>query len=486
VAKRIEVRLAAQGQVLEDYITSEARVALIRGPLGSGKTTGSCMKMFRIMCAQTPNAQGIRPTRFFAIRNTYPDLLGTTAKDWLSMYGDLGRFKAGGLEPPTHYVSFRLEDGTRVQSEVIFIALDREEHKKKLKGAQATGIYLSEAKELHKAVVDEADLRHGRYPSMALAGVDCDWHGMFGDTNSPDDLNWYFKLAEEVKPEGWEFFDQPGGLIKVNGIWMQNPKAENLANLPTGYYLRGMEGKSKEWIKVNLANEYGSLFTGKPVYSEYNDRIHVAREPLAAYRGLPLIIGVDFGLTPAAAITQLSRRGQFRVLDELVSEGMGIERFLRDSLKPFLAQKYAGLQVLIAPDPAGRQRVQTDERTCIDMIRAAGFAVKEPHTNGFRARREAVSHFMTRMVDGEPAYLLSPTCKMLRRGKQGGYHYKLVHSSTGDRVIEEVADNDFTHPSDAEQYAALAAVGPMLGAQNNPSKVRRGSSYKPGDSHAGY
>lgn len=483
MALQVEIHLAAQGQVLEDYILSNARVDLIMGPLGSGKTSGSCSKMFRYMCNQAPNAQGVRPTRFFAIRNTYPDLMSTTAKDWLSMYGEIGRFKGGGAEPPTHYLNFRLEDGTRAQSEVIFLALDREEHKKKLKGAQATGIYLSEAKELHKAIVDEADLRHGRFPSLALAGVEPTWHGMFGDTNAPDDLSWYYKLAEEVKPDGWRFHRQPGGLMKVNGIWVQNPKAENIANLPAGYYMRGMEGKSEDWIRVNLANEYGSLFTGKPVYTEYNDRIHVAPEPLAAYRGLPLIIGVDFGLTPAAAICQLSRRGQFRVLDELVSEGMGIERFLRDSLKPFLANKYAGMEVLIAPDPAGATRAQTDERTCIDFIKAAGFKYKEPHSNAFTARRESVSGYMTRMVDGEPAYLLSPTCKMLRRAKQGGYHYKVVHTSTGDRVIEEVADNQFTHPSDAEQYAAMVASGPMT----KPVKVKHGTGgYKPGDANAGY
>ncbi len=36
---------------------------------------------------------------------------------------------------------------------------------------------------------------------------------MLGDTNAPDEDHWYYRLAEETRPEGWEFFRQPGGLL---------------------------------------------------------------------------------------------------------------------------------------------------------------------------------------------------------------------------------------------------------------------------------
>ncbi|KAG1534055.1 hypothetical protein G6F50_015669 [Rhizopus delemar] len=96
------------------------------------------------------------------------------------------------------------------------------------------------------------DLRVGRYPK----DVRPTWFGLFGDTNAPDSDHWYYKLAEEEKPEGWLFLRQPGGVVKLGDRWQVNPKAENLANLPPGYYERGMQGKKEDWIKVNLGNHW--------------------------------------------------------------------------------------------------------------------------------------------------------------------------------------------------------------------------------------
>jgi hypothetical protein len=92
------------------------------------------------------------------------------------------------------------------------------------------------------------DLRAGRYPS-AKEGVRATHYGLVGDSNAPDEDHWYFKLAEEDKPEGWKFHRQPGGVFKDGEDWRVNPDAENLSNLPTAYYHRGMQGKTDDWIK---------------------------------------------------------------------------------------------------------------------------------------------------------------------------------------------------------------------------------------------
>jgi hypothetical protein len=42
------------------------------------------------------------------------------------------------------------------------------------------------------------------------------------DTNPPDDDSWYYRVAEKEKPEGWEFFKQPGGLLEVGDGYEPN------------------------------------------------------------------------------------------------------------------------------------------------------------------------------------------------------------------------------------------------------------------------
>jgi len=474
-----QIRMKAQGEVLAKFHRSRARVSFIMGPLGSGKTIQACQKIIKLMTEQEPNKEGIRPTRWIAIRNTYSELFSTTIKDWTGLFGDLGTFKAGNKEPPSWKAQFRLDDGTMVQTEVIFLALDRPEHVKKLRGAQATGFWLNEVKELPKAVVDMADLRHGRYPSMATGGIGPTWHGMIGDTNAPDDVHWYYKLAEEDHPEGWDFYRQPGGVIRTDRknelgqpIFEPNPNAENLSNLPPGYYEKGMAGKSSDWISVNLGNEYGLVVDGKPVYPEYNDLVHCPESGVNFLPHLPIGIGWDFGLTPCIVIVQITDRGQLRIIDELAATDMGVKQFARDVVKPFLAQKYSIASIgLSMADPAGKIRHETEAKASLNILNdistddeeqtvplEMGFLTEGAPSNIIVKRTESVRHYLTKMVDGQPGLVIDRRCKIIRKGFQGGYKYRLLNVSGDARYKEEPEKNLYSHPHDALQYIAMGAL----------------------------
>ena len=54
---------------------SNELVKAIRGPIGSGKSVGCVMEMFRICLNQEPNSDGVRRTRWACVRNTYPGFL---------------------------------------------------------------------------------------------------------------------------------------------------------------------------------------------------------------------------------------------------------------------------------------------------------------------------------------------------------------------------------------------------------------------------
>jgi len=461
---RFELISAPQGEVLKKYRESTSRVSFIMGPLGSGKTFESCIKLFYFMCSQKANNQGIRKTRFYAIRNTYSDLLSTTTKDWLELFGDLGRYKGGGIEPPHHKLHFRLKDKTIVQSELIFLALDKPMVVKKLRGSQATGFWLNEVKELDKAIVDMADLRHGRYPSAMDGGPS--WHGMIGDTNAPDDDSWYYKLSEEVKPKNWVFFKQPGavqkelaldsmGKLTWTGKWLFNDSAENLNNLPKDYYKQGLEGKAESWILVNLANEYGTVTDGRPIYKDqWRDAIHVS-DKIKFDEEAPLVIGLDFGLTPAAVFGQMSLRGTLNTIDELVSEGMGIRQFIESIVKPHIARHYKKADLFWVGDPSGNRRMDTDENTVFKELLDLGIECEPANTNNPEIRWEAVRWFLEQMRDGKPAFQLHPRCGTLRRGFNGGYQLRRMQIVGQTKYSEKADKNKFSHDHDALQYLAM-------------------------------
>ena len=429
------------------------------------------------MCEQPPNNKGIRPVRWVGVRNTYSDLKTTTIKDWLALFEDIGTYKAGGSEPPSHYIECKLPDKTILQAEMIFLAADRDDHVRKFRGIQCTGLWLNELKELPKAVVDIADLRHGRYPSDLLAGVECGWHGILGDLNAPDEDHWYYKLAEKEKPEGYAFFRQPGGVVWDGAQWRVNERAENFANLAEGYYLRGLRGKSFDWIKVNLANEYGFAIDGKPVYPEFNSGLHVA--DVEHVPGKRIYRGWDFGLTPACVFAQVLDDGRFSVFDEVVSDDSGVDAF-SDAVILHSSRTYPRAEFVDYGDPAGSQRVQTDERSCFDILEGKKIDIEKSDQSQI-IRKESLRYPMTRLAGGKPMFSIHPRCERTIKGLRGGYCYKRVRVA-GERYADKPDKTIESHPVEALEYTAAMlfgdAVRGMQPTKPVAHKIQKGITWK--------
>lgn len=468
---------------------STAFVRGLRGPIGTGKSVTCCMEIIRRAAEQEPFL-GVRKSRWAAIRNSYPELKSTTIKTWQDWAGE-DRAPVTWDAPITSHFRQKLPDGTWVDLEVLFISLDRPADVKKLKSLDLTGVWLNEASELAKAVLDMATGRVGRFPSKAQGGST--WSGVIMDTNSPDEDHWWYDLAEVSKPDGFEFFAQPGALLLVDGVYVPNPEAENVANhtLGYGYWLRQVPGKTDQWIRIFLLGLYGSVHDGKPVYPEWNDTLHVkAVNPL---QNVQIDIGMDFGLTPAAIITQIDARGRLLILDELCGDDMAIRQFLADVLIPQLMKVYPAFWakreklIQVYGDPAGAQRSQSDEKSCFEEVKAAGLRIKPAKTNAFLARRGAVAWFLSRLSGGQPTLILDPCCQILRKGFNGGYKYRRIQVIGEERYTEEPTKNGYSHPHDALQYVALENGGVQaMGVASKPRSINQSSvvSYEP-DSYTG-
>ena len=117
-------------------------------------------------------------------------------------------------------------------------------------------------------------------------------------------------------------------------------------------------------------NRLGSIKDGKPVYANFAADVHVAKEEIPVAAGLPVYIGLDFGLTPAGVVAQ-KVRGRWLILQEIVAFDMGIVKFT-EVLRQELSTRYATNEAIIFGDPAGDFRAQTDESTPFQILRGAG------------------------------------------------------------------------------------------------------------------
>lgn len=463
------------GPVCRDFVASDAFICGILGPIGSGKSTGAVMKLIRNMQKQTPGRDGVRRRRTSVIRNTYPELKTTTIKTWHQWVpAHLGLWRDSG--PPTHFIT-----GPGFEWEVMFVALDRPDDVRKLLSLELSDAWCNEVRELPKAILDGLTGRVGRFPPRD-GEFGCTDSQILMDTNAPDADHWYAKAADYPTPQVLaereklqkelravgamrhdqplvQFFRQPGA---------RSPGAENLKNLDPGYYLKAMVDKSDEWIKVYIDAEYGFVLDGRPVYSEYKDSVHAAR-PFLASPMFPIMVGLDFGLTPAAIFGQRTASGQWRWLSELVTERMGATNFAQE-LRRHISERYAGFQVgPITGDPAGNSG-DADDRTVFEILKANHVDAVPAKTNEFSVRRDAVAIALTRMVDGEPGLMVHPDMRATRKGMAGAYCFRRIQVVGQERFKDVPDKTPWSHVCEAGQYL-------MLGG--GEGKVIIGRDHKP-------
>jgi hypothetical protein len=311
-----------------------------------------------------------------------------------------------------------------------------------------------------------------------------------------DDDHWYYTLSEEETPEDWEFYTQPQALLKVEDpekipsdqphakaregkkifYYYQNPRAENVDNQPAGvhYWLKQVPGKAPNWINVYILNKYGTVSSGRPVYPEYDDDIHCPKKNIKPDKDFGLILGWDFGLTPAFVIMQLVTN-QLRIIDELyvpAHASMGVRQFSRDVVRPYFIKNYswwieqAKLRdkdlIISSGDPAGKIRSETDEVTCLmvlnDVFRKEKILSRPAAMNNSLIKRlDSVQKFLISFPDGNPGFLLSPKCQQLRKGFRGRWVYERIQVGGSERYRDKPDKSIYSHIQEAAQYGAMVA-----------------------------
>lgn len=465
------------GPVMDRYIASNAVITGIMGPVGSAKTIGSVIKIQRHAARQRGrrNAQGqiIRKSRYAFIRDTYPNLDRNTIPSVLKVVPKhVGTFINSA--PRIHRFSMVLARDGHIMDrqappidiaevEFEFRAIGDQTVEDALRGLEVTGAMVNEADRTHPDILMFLAGRIGRYSDLDPDLVVDPFITL--DLNGNDDDNWTYKiLIEEQIDEAVkagliaanagrpliEYFEQPEAVDEYGNV---NPRAENLENLPKGYYeqqyaLAKMRG-NQTYIDRMLRSKFTPMRSGRSVFPEYIDTIHSAA--FEAVPGIPLLIWADQGLLGAVLIVQ-PVKGQLRVLeeiacvfetedDEIEVAQMGGETLGRQ-VRELLSLKYQGFKIADAVcDPAGAagEDAINFRSWRQDFQKGLGHRVRKARVprNAIEPRLKAVRKRLN-MPNGEQrGLLIHNRCTMLRRAFRTKYYYQRIGKGAGDGVYND-------------------------------------------------
>lgn len=329
------------------FMRSDAFVRACIGPIGSGKSSACIVEIPRRAAQQAPGSDGIRRTRFAVIRNTRPQLQDTTRRtfeQWIPP--ERGTWNEQDF---TFTLEGPLSDGTRLHCEVLFRALDRPQDVRKVLSLELTGAYINEAREIPKEVVDGLQGRVGRYPSKAQGGAT--WFGIWMDSNPWHTGHWGYELFSKQRPADFALFEQPSGL---------GADAENLENLPPGYYERLRSGKDAEWIAEYLRGEYPRADKGS-VYGALIDALE-QRGGVSdfAHPSDGVFASFDLGVSDATAIWwwRIGVHGVPDVIDWYEATGQGAAHYFE-----VLRSKPYHYEKILLPHDARARTFQTGVST---------------------------------------------------------------------------------------------------------------------------
>jgi hypothetical protein len=475
-----------------NYSQDNTRIRALMGPFGSGKSSGGgVMEIIKRACEQIPGRDGVRRTRAGVIRNTNRELSDTTMKTW-----DHWMARFGHLEKTQKNFQLKMaaSDGSPVECEVMFRPLDDPDDVDNLLSLELSFAWFNEVREIAKLIFDSMLGRVGRYPAMVDGG--CTWSGIFGDTNPPDTDSWFYNLFEEerplccpvcLNPDGGPVQYTPREIdgkpvppkcpncergeeagIPLTAIFKQpsgrSQQAENLKNLPKGYYSNMMVGKDAGWITVYVDGKYGYVRDGKPVYPNWSDHFHLvpnikAPKELEAHPSYPLICGWDCtGNHQGWTINQRLPNSKFCTYDELFAENTDARTFLTDVVKPFMWGNYMGIpwsRIYVIMDPASK-RSDTNPSNAKKEAKMLNIDnVFKAFSNSWDARYGAVNRLLMGMVEGGGMYQLNRRCKILHKGFLGEYKMERKQVSGKEIYKDQPVKNKAADLHDALQYAAM-------------------------------
>lgn len=459
---------------------------LFSGPIGCGKTSALFQdNTFFLPMLQPPDpGDGVRRFKHTVVHRNYRRLWSGPIPTFFKVVPVAERDWTGSKDGPAAHIlrTKHPTDGGLIEVITEFGAIGDLDAETFARGYETTRVSLMEADQLAPDVLEWMEGRTGRYPKRK-GGSFPRFRGVDMDMNAPEFGSWPEPYLDGDHPE-WNIFSAPPAVIETGpGAFRPNPEAENLDNLPPGYY--ATEGKQTWYIRRMLQNKRGIDPKGAPVYEEFDPHRHVAAVELEPDPSLPLGIAFDQGLYPAGVIGQRTGDGRIRFIEEIVAApGTGPTRFGEIVNATLSHPRYAAWgasernavvrraeQIMAGADPAGffggdqQSEAAEDREWVVKLARVTKLRIRPACAHRYNRpsiRQDPLKKLMTRRDGHGEFFQMCPLkCRTLRRGYAAGYQWSTVKEAHGSgvRVVRTIKKNEFSHPCEAGEYLVMMLGG---------------------------
>ncbi len=464
------------GPVAEAFVACDDPVAVLMGPVRSGKTTAGLMRGLMLAYRWPETAPGLRRFKFGVLRRQMVDLERTTIPSWTEWFPRTqGTWRGARGEPQQHELRIPHPRGGVVHLIVEFRGIGELRLDEALRGWEPSAVFVDECDTMPENTFGYLLTRVGSFPRETLTSNP---KLVWGCCNAPELGNWVLRDFIDHPLPGWRLYRQPSGL---------SPMAENLSTLGADWYRKQAAAMPEHLRRRFIENIPGVAVGLATVYNEFNPELHVSPARLEVLPGRPVIVGLDAGGTPAASVWQIAPNGQRRCLAELSTHERedgsitGPKRF-GEVLARLLGERCRGADVYGVADPSAQWGGDAHgEGSWIEIVaRVSGIDVRPAATNDPTVRIEALRQPMCTLIDGRvPGLLIDPECRLTQRALARDYRYVVTAGRRSDRPLKNWA----SHLVEAAQYALME--GDAV-AEITARRTARGRRLEPVTVQAGF
>lgn len=470
-----QVVFTPPGPVSKAFLNSNAFVSCLMGPYGTGKTTTAAAALMRNITETKPDSDGVVRWTGVCMRKTNQKLLANMIPTFEKILPK-GVTKDRMSSPITKV----LEVKGKLEATIYFIPVDDEKSVDRILGLNLNFFYADECRETTFNVLADCIARVRVRNDM---GEEQPLRCIF-TTNPPSTRNWVYEkfVDPETKVDGWEFFKQASGLDYEN--------RENAEHLGKNYYEDLVSMHSPSWAQAHVHGEFTDEVLGEAICPDFRPAIHVANEEIQYSPTIPLICSADAGPTLNSCIlvgqnvplveNEKIVGNQLRVLHEIYCENMGAVR-AAEYVKENIHQCFPGLNVdQVIGDPAMfEQRECGNERVFSEIWQGVtGFNFRKAPTNLVHLRVEALRGLFQKLINGQPAVLISPNCKKLIAALASEYRWKTITTKSGSQVTKDVIDKENSPYDDYGDAMGYMSLG--IGGYKTLKDTARKGRYKNG------